>query len=57
MSGEVLVSMKAQKIYQCSGIEGGEAGMGGWLEEHHHRSMEGGNGVWGFEEGRNRERG
>ena len=48
MSGEVLVSMKAQKISQCSGMEGREAGMGGWLEEHHHRSMEGENGVWGF---------
>jgi hypothetical protein len=24
---------------QCRGIEGGEAGVGGWVEEHPHRSM------------------
>jgi hypothetical protein len=23
---------------QCRGIEDGEVGVGGWVEEHHHRS-------------------
>jgi hypothetical protein len=25
---------------QCRGIEGGEVGVGGWVEEHPHRSRE-----------------
>jgi hypothetical protein len=26
---------------QCRGIKGGEVGVGGWVEEHHHRSKGG----------------
>ena len=38
MGGEVLGPMNAQKMPQCRGIEGGEVGVGGWVEEHSHRS-------------------
>ena len=33
---------------QCRGIEAGEVGVGGWLEEHPHRSR-GGDGIGRFE--------
>jgi hypothetical protein len=38
MEGEFLVPMKARKMPQGRGIEGGEVGMGGWVEEYFHRS-------------------
>ena len=33
---------------QCRGIEGGEVGVGGWVEEHPHRNRERGDGGRGF---------
>jgi hypothetical protein len=36
---------------QCKGIESGEARVGGWLEEHPHRSREEGEWDRGFLEG------
>jgi hypothetical protein len=47
MGREALGPMKAQQMYQCRGIEGGrwEAGVGGWVEEHPHRSRGMGDGV------------
>jgi hypothetical protein len=41
---------------QCRGIEGGEAGVGRWVEEHPHRSRGEGR-IRGFQEGGNWERG
>jgi hypothetical protein len=38
MGGEVLGPMKGQWIPQYSRIQGREVGLGGWLEEHLHRS-------------------
>jgi hypothetical protein len=34
---------------QCRGIKGREAGVGGWVEEHTHRSR--GDGIGSFQEG------
>jgi hypothetical protein len=38
MGEEAVGPMKAQKMPQCRGIEGGEVGVGGCVEEHPHRS-------------------
>jgi hypothetical protein len=40
MEGEVLGPMKAREMPQYRGLEGKEVGMGGWVEEHLHRSKE-----------------
>ena len=36
---------------QCRGIEGREVGVGGWVEEHLHRSMGREDVIWCFREG------
>jgi hypothetical protein len=51
MGGEVLGPMKAQWMPQYRGIEGGEEGVGGWVEEHPHRSRGREDGIGGFWEG------
>jgi hypothetical protein len=43
--------MKAPQMPQCRGIKGGEAGVGGWVEEHPHRSKGRGDKIGGFQEG------
>jgi hypothetical protein len=40
---------------QCREIEGGEVGVGGWVEEHPHRSRGREDGIGGFQ-GRNQKR-
>jgi hypothetical protein len=35
---EVFDPMKAGQMLQCRGIKGGKVGVGGWVEEHPHRS-------------------
>ena len=42
---------------QCRGIEGGKVEVGGWVEEHPHRSRGREDGIGGLWEGRNWERG
>ena len=42
---------------QCRGIEGREAGVGGWVEEHPHRSRGRRDGIGDFWEWGNGERG
>jgi hypothetical protein len=37
---------------QCRGMEGGEVGVGGWVEEHPQRSRGRGDGIGGFPGGR-----
>jgi hypothetical protein len=47
MGGEVLGPMKARWMPQCRGIKD-EVGVGGWVEEHPHRSRGRENGIGGF---------
>jgi hypothetical protein len=42
---------------QCRGSEGGEVGVGGWVEEHPHRSRGRRYGIGGFWEAGNPEKG
>ena len=49
MGGEALGPVKARFPRE---FEGREAGVGGWVWEHPHRSREMGDGVGGFWEGR-----
>jgi hypothetical protein len=42
---------------QCRGIQGGEVGVGGWVEEHLHRSRGREDGIGCFQEGESWERG
>ena len=42
---------------QCRGIEGGEVGVGGWVEEHPHRSRGREDGIGGFWEWEKRGKG
>ena len=44
-------------MHQHRGIEGREVGVGGWVEEHLHRSREREDGIGGFQEGGNWESG
>jgi hypothetical protein len=42
---------------QCRGMEGREVGVGGWVEEHSHRSRGLGGKIGGFWEWGNQEKG
>ena len=55
MKGEALGPMKARcpSVGEC---QGREAGVGGWVVEHPHRSREREDGIRGFQRG-NQERG
>jgi hypothetical protein len=49
MGGEVFGPMKARQMPQCRGTKGREMGVGGWVEEHPHRSRgreDGRGGLW-----------
>jgi hypothetical protein len=54
---EAFGPVKAPQMPQCRGIEGREVGVGGWVEEHPHRSRGREDGIGGLWEGRNWERG
>jgi hypothetical protein len=56
MGGEVLGPMKAQKMPQCRGIKGIEAGVGEWAGEHPPRSRGSRDGIRGSPNGGNWER-
>jgi hypothetical protein len=51
MGGEVLGPMKAQQMPWYRGIDGGEVGVGGWVEEHLHRSKGRVDRIWDFQKG------
>jgi hypothetical protein len=51
MGGEILGPMKAQWMPQCRGIKGEEVGVGGWVEEHPHKSRGREHGIGGFQRG------
>ena len=52
MGGEVLDPMKARLMPQCRGIESGELGVGGWVEEHLRRIRGREDGIGVFWEGK-----
>ena len=52
MGGEAFGPMKVQSMPQCRGIEGREAGVGGWMEEYPHRNRGRRDGIGGFQKGK-----
>jgi hypothetical protein len=56
MGGEALgpVKVRCSSVGEC---QGGEAGVGGWVGEHPHRSKGRGDEIVSFQRGANQERG